>query len=137
MDRKTFSNMLVKQRENANVGKNELCRLTGFVFSRLQRIEEAYNNYKISLVISYLRPLNCVICIYNDDINFIIRDKEDVISCIKEMRKNVFTQRKLANKIGVSYVGLANIERGNTECHIDILLKILDVLNYNIKIEKI
>lgn len=104
MDRKTFSNMLVKQRENANVGKNELCRLTGFVFSRLQRIEEAYNNYKISLVISYLRPLNCVICIYNDDVNFIIRNKEDVISCMKEMRKDVFTQRELANKIGVSYV---------------------------------
>ena len=49
MNRIEFSQQLIVQRESAGIGKNELCRLTGFTFNQLQYLEKASNNY-LSLI---------------------------------------------------------------------------------------
>ena len=65
MDRKTFSSLLVNQRENHNIGKNELCRMTGFTFLQLQRLESASNNFNMNLALRYLTSVNAalVLCV--------------------------------------------------------------------------
>lgn len=137
MDRKTFSYMLVKQREHANVGKNELCRLTGFTFLQLQRIERAYNNYKMDLAIKYLSSLSLVLLLEREDNKTIIHSNSDIANWLKQARNGVFTQRKLAEAIESSHVIIANLERGFRLFHVDMFISLVDLLNYNIKIEKI
>lgn len=50
-------------------------------------------------------------------------------------RKLEYTQRALADKAGITYVTIANIESKKHIVRIDTLLKIVDVLGYTIKIE--
>ena len=60
MNRIEFSQQLIVQRESAGIGKNELCRLTGFTFNQLQYLEKASNNYNINLVCTYLAAINAL-----------------------------------------------------------------------------
>lgn len=136
MDRKTFSEQLVNQRESAKVGKNEICRMTGFTFLQLQRIEGASNNYKMDLVIKYLEALGKKMVLTKDQTKKVIKANKDIADWLKQARKDIFTQRSLADAIESSFVVIANLERGFRQFHIDMFLKLIDTLNYNIKIEK-
>lgn len=136
MDRKTFSEQLVRQRESAKIGKNELCRMTGFTFLQLQRIEGASNNYKMDLVLKYLKALGEKIVLTKGKTKKVIKANADIADWLKQARKGIFTQRSLANTIESSFVVIANLERGFRQFHIDMFLKLIDTFNYNIKIEK-
>ena len=125
MNRIEFSQQLIVQRESAGIGKNELCRLTGFTFNQLQYLEKASNNYNINLVCTYLAAIKRkVIC-----------DFEGFADWMTSTRKLEYTQRALADKAGITYVTIANIESKKHIVRIDTLLKIVDVLGYTIKIE--
>lgn len=57
MNRTDFCQLLINTRQNMDVGKNEMCRLTGFTFVQLQLLEDKPNNFAIKKAIDYLAAL--------------------------------------------------------------------------------
>lgn len=135
MERNEFCQMLVKSREQAGISKNEMCRRTGLTFARLQLIEAKPNNFIISKPIQYLNAIGCVLCLVKGSACTLVQTEQDVAMWLKESRKNLFSQRTLAQAIGCSYLTIANIERGKTTITIDTLLKIVNALGYTISIK--
>lgn len=136
MDRKEFSSLLTQQREAKKIGKNEMCRLTGFTFHQLQRIENAGNNYNIGLALRYLSAIKSSMVIQKYKKERLCTEYNQLIKWLVSARKdNNYTQRKLAEAISISYVMLARVESNKSNLSIDVLLKILEVLGYNIEIK--
>lgn len=137
MDRIEFCKLLIDTRQNMSVGKNEMCRLTGFTFVQLQLLEDKPNNFAIKKAIDYLAALHCVIVLSRSCSAMQINDVEKFSFWLKQKRKGKFSQRDLAKSVGCSYPTIANIERNSNIPTIDVFLKIVDVLGYNIEIKPI
>lgn len=137
MNRIEFSHLLSNARKHLGVGKNELCRLTKFTFVQLQLIEDNPNNFALDKAIVYLQGLNCRLVLVKDTEAISISSISDISLWLKSARKGKYTQRGLASLIHCSYPTIANIERQAHKVSIDLFLKLVDALAYNIKIEKI
>lgn len=137
MTRKEFSNQLVKSREEANCGKNELCRRTGFTFQQLQRLENASNNFSIDNVIKYLDAIEYDLFITKDKKMLLFDNRESFANHFKILRNECdLSQRDFANKVGLSYSVIAGIEYGNKNTAIDNILLCLEGLGCQIIIKK-
>lgn len=135
MDRKDFSSRLVVQREANNLGKNELCRLTGFTFVQLQRLEKADNNYNMELVFRYLSVVRSSIILQKDKKEYCLTHYEQVPQWLSEARGEVLSLRKLAEIANCSYSAITNVEHGKTVISVDLFLKLIDVLGYSVEIK--
>lgn len=135
MDRITFSSLLVKQREKYNIGKNELCRMTGFTFLQLQRLESAANNFNMNLVFRYLDSVASVLTLCNENHSCTLQEYEEYATWLTNARNGLYSLRKLAEVANCSYSAITNVERGKTVISIDLFLKLADTLGYTIKIE--
>lgn len=98
MNRIEFSQQLIVQRESAGIGKNELCRLTGFTFNQLQYLEKASNNYNINLVCTYLAAIKSKMVLLKGKKRKVICDFEGFADWMTSTRKLEYTQRALADK---------------------------------------
>lgn len=127
--------MLVKVRENANIGKNEMCRQTGFTFGQLQLIETKPNNFAMDKAFHYLDTIGMVLSIEKDNHSDKMNDIESIAVWLKAARNGLYTQRSLAEAVGCTYPTIANIERGSNKITVDNFLKLADVLGYTIKIQ--
>ena len=136
MDRATFSSLLVNQRENRNIGKNELCRMAGFTFLQLQRLESASNNFNMSLVFRYLVSVEAVLILCNDNNSCTLQEYDEYATWLANARNGLYSLRKLAETADCSYSAITNVERGKTVISIDLFLKLADTLGYTIKIEQ-
>lgn len=137
MNRLEFSSLLVRQREAHKIGKNELCRITGFTFLQLQRIENADNNYNLGLVFCYLSALKSCMILKKDNEESYLAKYNQTTKWLVSARKEFFSQRALAEAIGMSYVMLARIETQKSNLTIDVFLKIAEILGYSIEIRPI
>lgn len=135
MNRATFSSLLVNQRENRNIGKNELCRMTGFTFLQLQRLESASNNFNMSLVFRYLVSVEAVLILCNNNNSCTLKEYDEYATWLVNARNGLYSLRKLAETANCSYSAITNVERGKTVISIDLFLKLADTLGYTIKIE--
>ncbi len=135
MDRSTFSSLLVSQRENHNIGKNELCRMTGFTFLQLQRLENASNNFNLNLALRYLASTNAVLTLSNNKKSCILQEYDEYATWLANARNGLYSLRKLAAAANCSYSAITNVERGKTVISIDLFLKLADTLGYIIKVE--
>lgn len=135
MDRKTFSSLLVNQRENHNIGKNELCRMTGFTFLQLQRLESASNNFNMNLALRYLTSVNAALVLCNEESSCILQEYDEYAVWLANARNGFYSLRKLAEAANCSYSAITNVEHGKTVISIDLFLKLADTLGYAIKIE--
>lgn len=135
MDRTTFSSLLASQRENHNIGKNELCRMTGFTFLQLQRLENASNNFNLNLVLRYLASTNAVLILSNEKKSCTLQEYNEYATWLADARAGFYSLRKLAEAADCSYSAITNVERGKTVISIDLFLKLADTLGYTIKIE--
>lgn len=136
MDRNTFSALLTQCRENKNIGKNEMCRLTGFTFQQLQRIEGALNNFNLQLVFRYMNVVGAVLSFEKDGVQYVISNYEEYPKWLKSATANLYSQRKLAKAAECAYSAVTNAESGKTAIRIDLFLKFADVLGYFVKIEQ-
>jgi transcriptional regulator with XRE-family HTH domain len=136
MDRKQFSELLVKQREQNNIGKNEMCRLTGFTFVQLQLLEVRPNNFAIKKAIDYLAALHKVIVIYNHRNETTINNVEKFNKWLVNKRKKI-PIRTLAEMAGCSFSAISHAEQGISVISIDVFLKIIEALGYEIKIKSV
>lgn len=136
MDRNTFSALLTQCRENKNIGKNEMCRLTGFTFQQLQRIEGALNNFNLQLVFRYINVVGAVLSFEKDGVQYVISNYEEYPKWLKSARTGLYSLRKLEDAVECSHPAIANVEQGKVTVSIDSFLKIADVLGYSVKIEQ-
>lgn len=137
MDRIKFSSLLAQQREENNIGKNAMCRLTGFSFVQLQLIENACNNYNMKLVFRYLSAIWAGIILQKRNKEFILVEYSQLIEWLISARKKNYTQQQLADDTDISRGMLMRIESQKSNLSVDIFLKIVDVLGYKIDIQSI
>lgn len=137
MKRIDFCKLLINTRQNAGVGKNEMCRLAGFTFNQLQLLEDKPNNFAIKKAINYLAALHHVIVLSNSKSMTQITSAERFALWLKQTRNGIYLQRELADVVGCSYRTIANIEQHSNIPTIDVFLKILEALKYNIEIKQI
>lgn len=57
MDRKEFSELITKHRQEVGLSINEVVRRTGRGFQQIQRIEKATSNYSTDNVFLYLKVI--------------------------------------------------------------------------------
>ena len=136
MDRNTFSALLTQCRENKNIGKNEMCRLTGFTFNQLQRIEKASNNFNMQLAFKYMEVVGASLYFEKDGVQYVMSNYEEYPQWLRTARSNMYSQRQLAKAAECAYSAITNVEIGKTTISIDLFLKIADVLGYFVKIEQ-
>lgn len=127
--------MLVQARENANIGKNEMCRLTGFTFVQLQLLEAKPNNFAMDKAFHYLDCIGKTLSLEKENDSATLHDIPSIATWLKNARKDIYTQRSLAEAVGCTYPTIANIERGSNKVTVDNFLKLADTLGYTIKIE--
>lgn len=135
MDRIEFSQMLVLARERIGLGKNEMCRQTGYTFVQLQLLETKPNNFAMNKAFHYLDSIGMILAIDKDGNSTKLNDIESIATWLKAARNGIYTQRSLAEAVGCTYPTLANIERGSNKVTVDNFLKLADTLGYTIKIE--
>lgn len=135
MDRIEFSQMLVLARERIGLGKNEMCRQTGYTFVQLQLLETKPNNFAMNKAFHYLDSIGMILAIYKDGNSTKLNDIESIATWLKAARNGIYTQRSLAEAVGCTYPTIANIERGSNKVTVDNFLKLADTLGYTIKIE--
>ena len=135
MDRIEFSQLLIQARANAGLGKNEMCRRTGYTFVQLQLLETKPNNFSMDKAFHYLESIGMVLSIEKDNCRTKLSDIASIATWLKEARKGTYTQRSLAEAVGCTYPTIANIERGSNKVTIDNFLKFANTLGYTIKIE--
>ena len=135
MDRIEFSQMLVQARENAGLGKNEMCRRTGYTFVQLQLLETKPNNFAMDKAFHYLESIEMTLSIAKDGCSIKLTDIASIATWLKAARNGIYTQRSLAEVVGCTYPTIANIERGSNKVTVNNFLKLADTLGYTIKIE--
>lgn len=135
MDRIEFSQMLVLARERIGLGKNEMCRQTGYTFVQLQLLETKPNNFAMNKAFHYLDSIGMILAIHKDGNSIKLNDIESIATWLKAARNGIYTQRSLAEAVGCTYPTIANIERGSNKVTVDNFLKLADTLGYTIKIE--
>ena len=135
MDRIEFSQMLVLARERVGLGKNEMCRQTGYTFVQLQLLETKPNNFAMNKAFHYLDSIGMILAIGKDGNSTKLNDIESIATWLKTTRNGIYTQRSLAEAVGCTYPTIANIERGSNKVTVDNFLKLTDTLGYTIKIE--
>lgn len=135
MDRIEFSQMLVLARERIGLGKNEMCRQTGYTFVQLQLLETKPNNFAMNKAFHYLDSIGMILAIDKDGNSTKLNDIESIATWLKAARNGIYTQRSLAEAVGCTYPTIANIERGSNKVTVDNFLKLADTLCYTIKIE--
>ena len=113
-----------------------MCRLTGFTFHQLQRIEGALNNFNLQLVFKYMDTVGVVLYFEKDGSQYAISNYEGYLQWLKSTRANLYSQRKLAKGAECASSVVTNIESGKTTISIDLFLKFADVLGYSVKIEQ-
>lgn len=135
MDRIEFSQMLVLARERVGLGKNEMCRQTGYTFVQLQLLETKPNNFAMNKAFHYLDSMGMILTIDKDGNSTKLNNIESIATWLKTARNGIYTQRSLAEAVGCTYPTIANIERGSNKVTVDNFLKLADTLGYIIKIE--
>lgn len=138
MTRKEFSEKLVKCREEAQCGKNEICRRTGMTFNQLQRIENASNNFSIDNILLYLKSIDYGIYIHKNNYEYFLFDNREILSNkLNTYRKELkMPLRDFSIFVGVSLSVIRGIEDGNKNTAIDSLLLCIDKLNCKLEIRK-
>ena len=140
MNRDEFCKLMAAVRSKSKITTTELSFQIKMLLPALRRFEKGEHNFKLDRVIQYLSILGYQIILYSKnetDCVFKIIQYSDIPKFIKCARKDKYTQRELATNIGCTYATIANIERQSNIVSIDMFLKLVETLNYNVKIEKI
>lgn len=135
MTREEFCKLMEQAKTQAGITTNDLSFDMRMQWSTLRRFEKGEHNFSLVKVMEYLRVLHAQLVIYNEKSTVTIIEYSQLIKWLVSARKdNNYSQRKLAEAISISYVMLARVESNKSNLSIDMLLKILEVLGYNIKI---
>lgn len=131
MDRIEFCNMLVAAKERSGKSTNTVSFDLRMQWAVLRRFEKGVNNPSMNKVFDYLSVVNATLMLGTKSFT----DTKSLIAYLVKARTGKWTQRQLADVIGISYVMVARVESGKSNLTLDVFLKIAEVLGYTIKVE--
>lgn len=138
MDRIEFSTKLVTTRENVKLSKNELCRQAGFNFNQLQRLETAFNNYKMELAIKYLDALGFCLYIQGKGPGRAVKIEhyDDLLKwVIAKHKESNWTVATLAETTGFSQSSICNIMNKRQVVTVDLFLALCEAYELTINVK--
>lgn len=121
----------------SGISTSEISFSMKMLMPTLRRFEKGKHNFSLFKVIEYLQVIHAKLVIYNDKSFVDITEYNQLIDWVVSARQGRYSQRKLTEAIGISHATLAHVESHKSHLSIDVLLKIIEVLGYNIKIESL
>lgn len=139
MDRKSLCLIIKNLRQESGVSMKTICMAMDLLPSSIYRFESGKHNFNLKLLFSYLKAINVQMVLSDsNNANVLISDYEQFVDWLIEIRTNAgYTQRKLAEKTGITQVTIANIESKKSVVTIDYFFKIIEALGYVLNIKKI
>lgn len=137
MDRKEFFKLLEQAKINCGKTTTDISFDLRMQWSTLKRFENGTSNSNLKKVLDYLRVIGYKIVVTNDSNVYYISNYESLVNWIVYARKNIYSQRELADKINITPITIANVERKTNVISIDNFLKIVDALNWELNIESV
>ena len=131
MDRKEFCDLLVKTRKESGVKVKDICDILNVEPTTIYRLENGSNSCGLDFVLKYITTIKSAIVLKNK----VIKHYNDIVKYIQISRKNKYSQRELANLVGISYVHLANIESKKSIIGVDIFLKMISIFGDQIELQ--
>lgn len=137
MDRKEFFKLLEQAKINCGKTTTDISFDLRMQWSTLKRFENGTSNSNLKKVLDYLRVIGYKIVVTNDSNVYYISNYESLVNWIVYARKNIYSQRELADKINITPITIANVERKTNVISIDNFLKIVDALDWELNIESV
>ena len=134
MNRSEFSNLLLMERERKGKSLYFIQQRLGALYHQVKYIETGGHSFNIVKAIDYLKAIDSIIALSNGQNKFSIDDYDVFIDWLKNTRQEAMSQRLLAQKIGCSYAAIANAEVKKCIMSIDMFLKVIEALGYELKI---
>ena len=135
MNRLDFCKLLEQAKIASGIPASEISFSMKMLMPTLRRFEKGEHNFSLVKVMEYLQVLHAQLVIYNEKSTVVVTEYSQLIEWLVSARKNGYTQRKLAEAVGISYVMLARIESNKSSLSIDVYLKIIEVLGYSVNIK--
>lgn len=135
MNRLDFCKLMEQAKIASGIPASEISFSMKMLMPTLRRFEKGEHNFSLVKVMEYLQVLHAQLVIYNEKSTVVVTEYSQLIEWLVSARKNGYTQRKLAEAIGISYVMLARIESNKSSLSIDVYLKIIEVLGYSVNIK--
>lgn len=137
MDRKEFFKLLEQAKINCGKTTTDISFDLRMQWSTLKRFENGTSNSNLKKVLDYLRVIGYKIVVTNDSNVYYISNYESLVNWIVYARKNIYSQRELADKINITPITIANVERKTNVISIDNFLKIVNALDWELNIESV
>ena len=137
MNRLDFCKLMEQAKRASGISASEISFSMKMLMPTLRRFEKGKHNFGLVKVIEYLQVIHAKLVIYNDKSSVDITEYNQLIDWVVSARQGRYSQRQLAEAIGISYTMLAYVESHKSHLSIDVLLKIIEVLGCNIKIESL
>lgn len=136
MNRLDFCKLMEQAKIASGIPASEISFSMKMLMPTLRRFEKGKHNFSLAKVMEYLKVLHAQLVIYNEKSTITVTEYGQLIKWLVSARKaNNYSQRKLAEAIGISCDMLSRVESNKSNLSIDVLLKILEVLGYNIEIK--
>lgn len=131
MNRSEFCEMMERAKERSGVKISEISFKLQMLLPTLRRFEKGQHNFNMKKCIEYLDAIRSQIVLNG---NKKIGSYDELIRYVIEKRTEAYTQMAFAEKIGMSRLGFANVERNKSTMSIDTFLLIADILEITIEI---
>ena len=124
--------MLYKQ---TDIKMIELCSEANLLDVEVYDIMNPKSNNRIAKILAFIKCLSCCLCIICQGKVATIPTSEAFAKWLKQARSEKrYSQSKLGKLVGCYYTTIASIENGKTIPTLNMLLKIIDVLECDIQI---
>lgn len=133
MTRKEFSTQLSDIRKSSGVKIKDICMSLNVLPDAIYRMEGGKFNYDTNRMLAYCNALGIKVVLNG----ITVTDYDSLLSTTVKIRKAAeFTQRSLAEVVGISRQAVACIETQKNTLTIDVLLKICEVAGATILLNR-
>ena len=131
MNRQEFHQLMANAKQESGISTSAISFELKMLLPTLRRFEKGTNNSNMKKIFDYLRVIGFCLLLNNTEK---LRNYNELVDWLVTFRTNKYSQRQLADKIGVAYLTIANIERKATVMSLDTFLKITEMGDVEIKI---
>ena len=135
MNRLDFCKLMEQAKIASGIPASEISFSMKMLMPTLRRFEKGEHNFSLVKVMEYLQVLHAQLVIYNEKSTVVVTEYSQLIEWLVSARKNGYTQRQLAEAVGISYVMFARIESNKISLSLYLYLKIIEVLGYSVNIK--
>lgn len=133
MTRKEFSTQLSDIRKSSGVKIKDICMSLNVLPDAIYRMEGGKFNYDTNRMLAYCNALGIKVVLNG----ITVTDYDSLLSTTVKIRKAAeFTQRSLAEVVGISRQAVVYIETQKNTLTIDVLLKICEVAGATILLNR-